>query len=346
MHCSFTTANRSHRRSRQLLGLGLVAILAAAGCDAAAPAAPQAKPIEVIVTTPTSDTVTDYQDFTGRLDANRTIELRARVTGYVMEASFKEGDEVEEGQTLFRIDPQTYEADLHVAEANVKQAIAEQRLQERNLERAGQLYRSGTGGISREEYDQIQAAVEKSKAIVGSMEAARDRARLYVGYTQVTASHAGRVSRRFIDPGNLVKADDTVLTTIVADDPMWAYFDVDERTFLTLRGAASPGHGAWFANLQYPIMMRLATEDTFTRSGTVNFIDNRVTGNTGTIRMRGVFDNSDDTGSERVRRSLTRPSGTLSHGERALYESISNAGSSARRRVKKRPSAHLDRSAS
>jgi RND family efflux transporter MFP subunit len=137
------------------------------------------------------------------------------------------------------------------------------------------------------------------------MEAARDRAKLYLEFTHVVApplyddeGHplSGRISRRMVDPGNLVNADQTILTTIVSEDKMYAYFDVDERTYLELVAAnsspsSSSGGKTWFSTLEFPVLMRLANQDEFTDMGKVNFLDNRLNANTGTVRMRGVFKN-------------------------------------------------------
>jgi RND family efflux transporter MFP subunit len=276
-------------RRRLAAAAALLAAALAAGCGARA-AAKADKTVEVVVTTPITDSVLDYQDFTGRLDAFRTVEVRARVAGYVDEAPFKEGDSVRKGDVLFRIDPRTYRADLNQAEANLKLAVAEQQLQELTSRRARRLFALRTMG--KEEFDQIMASREKAAATVGAMEAARDRAVVYLDYTKVTAPLNGRVSRRNVDPGNLVKADDTLLTTLVADDPVYAYFDVDERTYLDLVGERpSATSSARLSRLQFPVLMRVANEEEFTRSGTVDFLDNRLNGNTGTIRMRGVFAN-------------------------------------------------------
>jgi RND family efflux transporter MFP subunit len=265
----------------------LLAVLLA-GCTRS-PGRPS-KTIEVVVTTPISDEVLDYQDFTGRLDALFTVDLRARVAGYVDAAPFKEGDTVKKGDVLFRIDPRTYKADLAQAEANVKLAIADRILQELNSARARQLL--GTRAMGREEYDQIVGAREKAKANVLATEAARDRAAVYLSYTDVTAPMSGRISRRYVDPGNLIKADETMLTTIVADGKVYAYFDVDERTYLDLVGEGpSPSSAVRLTDLKFPVLMRLANEEEYVHRGHVDFLDNRLNGNTGTIRMRGVFEN-------------------------------------------------------
>jgi RND family efflux transporter MFP subunit len=272
----------------------LLAVALAGGCAPAAKSKGSDKTVEVVVTTPITDDVTDYQDFTGRMDAIKTVDVRPRVSGYVMEAPFKEGDVVTAGQLLFQIDPRTYQADLEVAKANLKQAEADRRLQTKNADRVRQLI--GNGSVSKEEYDQAVANRDKAIATVGSMEAALDRAKLYLGFTRVTAPLDGRISRRQVDPGNLVNADQTILTTIVTEDPMYAYFDVDERTYLDLVAAtslasASTGGNTWFSAMEFPVLMRLANQDEFAEMGQVNFLDNRLNANTGTVRMRGVFQN-------------------------------------------------------
>jgi RND family efflux transporter MFP subunit len=208
----------------------------------------------------------------------------------VLSAPFKEGDLVHEGDLLFQIDPQSYRADLNLAEANLKLANADSNLQLRNSQRSGVLIRNRA--IGQEEYDTSVATWEKSKATVEAMMAARDRAKLYLDWTRVTAPLSGRISRRFVDPGNLVVADNTILTTIVSDEQLYAYFDVDERTYLNLVGPAAQGQRSLLSSLEFPVLMSLANEDQFTRTGVVNFIDNRVNANAGTMRMRAVFENS------------------------------------------------------
>jgi multidrug efflux system membrane fusion protein len=258
------------------------------GCDKAQPAKGTKNP-RVIVTRPITDTVMDYQDFTGRLEAVKTVEIRARVSGYVTSVEFKEGDIVKEGSLLFQIDVRPYQADLNQAEANLKVALADRDLQKRNAERAKTLLPANA--ISKEDHDTVLAASEKSVAMVGAMEAARDRAKLYLDYTRVIAPVTGRISRRYVDPGNLITADNTALTTLVTENPMYASFDVDERTYLDLLAHVAPGRSSWYEGLKLPVMMRLANEKEFEKVGIVDFIDNRVIATTGTVRMRGVFQN-------------------------------------------------------
>jgi RND family efflux transporter MFP subunit len=266
--------------------------LLAAGCGQAPSESGDKRP-QVDVTTPVMGTVTDYEDFTGRLDALKTTDIRARVQGYVLKAPFKEGDEVHEGDVLFEIDPRTYEADRNQADANLRLAKADSNLQQKIAKRATTLARSQA--MSQEDYDTAMATADKSQATVKANEAALNRCKLYVDFTKVTAPWSGRISRRLVDPGNLVLADNTILTTLVTEDPLYAYFDVNERTYLEMVDSAGShqtgSSSSPISLLGFPVLMRLANEGEFTRPGKIDFVDNRVNATTGTIRMRGVFPN-------------------------------------------------------
>ncbi len=293
----FPFARHGAARGRWGLLAGIPAAMAAmfvcAGCDSEATHAHGTKKPKVVVTTPITDRVIEYQDFTGRLDALKTVDIRARVSGYIMEAPFKEGDHVEKGQLLFQIDMRPYRVDLNKAEADLKLSIAEREYQVQNAERQHRMFASKA--VSTDEIQKAVAERDKAAAAVGAYEAAHDKAKLYLEYTHVVAPVTGRISRRLVDPGNLINADNTVLTTIVTEDPMYAYFDVDERTYLSLLGQIAPGLKSWSEGLSLPVMMTLATEKDFKRIGAVDFVDNRITGTTGTVKMRGVFDNTDGT---------------------------------------------------
>jgi multidrug efflux system membrane fusion protein len=304
MSVSFPPRNDGCMKRRIASGIVVVvASLLVTGCHPPPPPK-QAKIPEVEVTTPASDDVIDYQDFTGRIDALKTVDIRPRVSGYITEAPFAEGEMINEGDLLFQIDPRTYQADLDQAEANIRQAEADFVLQTKRAERGIRLVNSGTGAVSPEDLDQLIAARDKAKASIGAMKATRDRAKLYLDFTHVVAPALrddegkplrGRISRRQVDPGNLVNADQTILTTVVSVDRMYAYFDVDERTYLELAAATSKSASSWFSALRFPVLMRLANEDEFTHKGYVNFLDNRLNANTGTVRMRGLFDNPKET---------------------------------------------------
>ncbi len=257
----------------------LLALVTGAGCNQSAGDKKDAKAIvQLVVAKPIAHhTVQDYQDFTGRLDAYRTVDLKARVSGYLINVPFKEGDVIHKDDLLFQVDPKPYQADLNQADADLKVAIADLSLQEKNADRARQLIL--TRGISKEDYDTALAAQVKAEATVGSKRASRDKAQLYLDYCTMRAPLSGRISKRFVDPFNLVNADMTMLAEIVTIDPVYAYFDVDERTYLDLQKRATPR-----------VLMRLATENTFVHKGIVDFIDNKVNSNAGTLRMRGIFD--------------------------------------------------------
>jgi RND family efflux transporter MFP subunit len=272
-----------------LLLCSLMVLLLSAGAHL--PDAPDAPPPQVLVSPSVVREVTDYQLFTGRTQAVATVDLRARVTGYLDKALFKEGGEVKAGEVLFQIDPRPYQADLSLAEANLKQAEAERNLQEKAVARAEKLL--GAAGITREEYDQSLAALEKARAAVAAQQAARERARLYLSWTRVSAPMSGRISRRFVDPGNLVNADTTLLGTIVSQDPMYVHFDLDERTALRLMRLARDGKAKPLQEGKTPAYLGLADEEGFPRQGIMNFVDNQVNPDTGTLRCRAVFPNAD-----------------------------------------------------
>jgi RND family efflux transporter MFP subunit len=273
----------------------VLALAVCSGCEQEQAGKKNKNP-RVVVTKPATTTVMDYRDFTGRLEAVKTVDVRARVSGYVTKAPGKEkgvvqeGEIVQAGELLFQIDIRPYEEDYNLAVANLKVAMAEHNLQIRNAARAKELLPANA--ISKEDYETVLANMDKAEANVGALKAARDRAKLYMDYTHVTAPVTGRVSRRHVDPGNLINADMTVLTTIVTEDPMYAYFDVDERTFLDLLAIIAPGKASWSEGLKLPVLMRLANENEYEKIGKVDFVDNRVVATSGTVRMRGVFDNA------------------------------------------------------
>jgi RND family efflux transporter MFP subunit len=282
---------RHVRRWLRFAGLATVVGLLAStvsGCFKPAAVHPP-KPPEVIVTQPITDKVTDFQDYTGRLMAVKTVNVRPRASGYIVSAPFKEGDRVKEGQVIFKVDKQSYQADFNQAEASLHLAEADEKLQEQLTSRSQRLVPGG--GASPEELDQNVAALAKSRANVAAMRAARDKAKLNLSYCDVVSPVTGRISQRLVDPGNLVNADQTVLTTVVTEDPIYAVFDVDERTYLNLVEAANTS--SWLFGLQFPALMGLANEadNHFSHKGTINFIDNQINSNAGTIRLRASFPN-------------------------------------------------------
>jgi RND family efflux transporter MFP subunit len=275
-------------RLRYLLVLGLPVL---AGCARTQAQPPMPDP-EVTVCKPESKKeVLDYEDFPGRLEAVNSIDLRARVTGYLDKINFKEGDEVKKGDILFEIDPRSYEADLARAEGNVVQTGGHLRRLEADYDRTAALFPKGT--ISREEYDKTVGDRAEAKGANDVALADREMARLNLSWTKVRSPIDGRVSRRYLDPGNLVKATDTVLTTIVSLDPIYAYFDLDERTALRWKRLIKSGKIAWSLDAHWPVELGLADEEGFSLHGTIDFADNRVDMDTGTWRLRALVKNAD-----------------------------------------------------
>jgi len=235
--------------------------------------------------------VVDYEDFPGRTEAVNAVEIRARVGGYLEKVHFKEGAEIKKGELLFEIDDRPYVADLARAEGNLLQSEGHLRRLESDYKRAMDLYPKGAMG--REDYDKIIGDRTEASGALAVAKASKDTAMLNLSFTKVRAPLSGRISRRFIDPGNMVKADETALTTIVSLDPIYAYFDLDERTTLRLQRVMRDKKIQWSPDAGLPVQLGLADEEGFSKRGTVNFADNRVDADTGTWRLRGLFDNPD-----------------------------------------------------
>ncbi|HEX3726992.1 MAG TPA: efflux RND transporter periplasmic adaptor subunit [Pirellulales bacterium] len=290
MHFVSTRRFNSITSAMLLAGFMLVA-----GCDRLQPqpppAAPPPKPPEVIYGLPTTAEVVDYEDFTGRTVAIPTIDIRARVTGYLEKINFKEkeGEDVPKDYVLFEIDARLYKAEVLRAEANLHQAQAHLDRLKLDHVRASKLIDSKS--ISREQFDLVNGDKSEAEASVEMARANLALARLNLSYTQVKAPIAGRVSRTQLDPGNLVRADETILTTIVSINPIFAYFEVDERTMLRIRRYTEEGRIKSHGDHGVPVQMGLADEEGFPHSGTINFFDNRLDTATGTLQVRGLFQN-------------------------------------------------------
>jgi RND family efflux transporter MFP subunit len=279
----------SRTRTVSLVSLALGTVLA--GC---APPEQDMTPPPPVVTvgTPEEREVTDYSYFTGRIGAVDTIQVRARVAGYLDRVRFKEGDLVKEKDILFEIDPRVYQTTFDQAEANVAQAQARVDRLQRDHDRARLLVNQGAMG--REDYEKYRGDLQEARAALNSARAALASARLNLDFTHVEAKVSGRLSRRMVDPGNLVKADDTVLTTIVTQDPMYAWFDVDDLTFRQIGPLVrAVREGKSKPDTLPSVMLGLAGEKGHPHQGAIDFVDNAVDATTGTMRMRGVFRNPD-----------------------------------------------------
>lgn len=255
------------------------------------------KPPEVSVSQAVERTVTDYEEFTGRMDAAETVEIRARVSGYLNEVSFSDGQEVKAGAVLFQIDPRTFEADVKNTEGQKAQWLAKRDRAKADVTRYEGLVPSGAA--SAQDLDQARAELGEAIAAIQSADAAIERAKLNLEFSRITAPIDGQVGEALITKGNLIQsgAGDQVLTTIVSLDPIYVYFDVDERTLLRFRERHPPDAGRGnalpsVAELKIPVQLGLATDEGFPRGGVIDFADNRVNPATGTVRVRGAFDNA------------------------------------------------------
>jgi multidrug efflux system membrane fusion protein len=275
---------------RVALVAGLFAL--AAGCrkePGTGPAA-AAKSAAVPVAKPVQREVVDYVEYTGRTDAVQSVGIRARVTGYLVEIPFQEGKEIKKGDRLFEIDPRPYKAQLDQAKGQVRVAEAQASLAKAYFNRAKALV--GTNAVSPQEYDTAKAALEEADAQVEAAKATYEASKLNLDFTRGVSPIDGEVGRYFYTPGNLINQDQTLLTTVVSVDPMYAYFDVDERTVLRRRIAINTG------KLSVPkdgrgqkIRMALEGETGYPHEGSVDFANNVVNPSTATLAVRGVFAN-------------------------------------------------------
>jgi RND family efflux transporter MFP subunit len=292
-----------HQKFRLWLGLVGLSLAAIVGCGrtmmpgAAAQGQDKGRTDpEVLVGRPTVETITDYEDFPGHTDAMMSVEIRARVSGYLVEAlkdggPNKEGTEVKKGELLFEIDPRSYEADKSKAEAALAQTEAHFERLSKDLKRAQELL--PTRAIAQGDYDQIAGDHKEAGAAVKTAQATLRLAELNLQWTKVYAPCDGRLTRQLIDPGNMVQADVTPLTTIVTLDPIYAYFDIDERTLLDLRRMVIAQRGTLrtVREAKIKILLGLADEKGYPHEGLIDFADNRLDMMTGTLRLRGVFPN-------------------------------------------------------
>jgi membrane fusion protein, multidrug efflux system len=267
------------------------------GCGKRAqPATPPAPIVTVIQ--PVARDVVEWDEYIGRLESPETVEVRARVSGYLDKVHFKEGKEVRKGDLLFTIDPRPYQAEFDHANAEFERAVSQTDLAKNDFERAKRLI--ATKAISEEDYDTKSKTYTAAQAGVRSAKAALDSAKLNLQFTQIHAPIDGRISRAVVTEGNLVSSGisgsgATLLTTIVSLDPLYCYADADERAVLKYIQLSKEGKRESARYKEIPVEMELANETGFPHKGYVDFLDNRVDPATGTMRARGVFSNADHT---------------------------------------------------
>lgn len=271
-------------------GLFVVAGLVSAGCTSPPP--PPPPPMQVTVSLPLRQTITTYAEYTGMTEAVESVEIRARVEGYLESIHFTPGTQVRQGDLLFVIDPKPFEAKLAQAEAELARQeaalkSAEATLQRRELALSERAVSEIAVIQSRADRDVVLAAIEAAKAAIKT-------AQLDLSYTSIRAPISGRISRNLVDVGNLVGATErTLLATIVREDPIYVYFNVSERDYLYYKKHHGETQSPTNPSPATPIYLGLSDENGYPHEGRVDYVGNRIDASSGTIQVRGVFTNPD-----------------------------------------------------
>ena len=301
----------------------LLPLVSLAGCNRAQSQdlAAKPKPPEVFFIIPQTHQVTDHEDFTGNTKAIQTVRITARVSGYLDKENFTEGAIVNKGDVLCEVDPRPYQASydsavgkVHLAEAVLKEAKADNN-------RAKGLGDT-PGAISQQDRDKFEATEQQAKATLETVTADVATSGLLLSWTKVIAPFTGRISQRSVDPGNLVVADNTMLTTLVTEDPIYAEFAVDEHTLLRVRRLNEKNKVKSMQDTRPEVQLGLTDETDFPHKGKIDFEDNQVQAQTGTLMLRGVFPNADRLLSPglfvRIRLPIGEPHDSLIVPEEAL----------------------------
>jgi multidrug efflux system membrane fusion protein len=309
-----------------IVSLGCFLLTAGGGCKNNSTDVAPAEPPAIPVSRPVSREVTDYVDFTGQTDAVQSVNIIPRVTGYLTNMPFKEGAEVrgddrlrggartvgllaaplgqgpllaaaslfpgqcEEGDLLFVVDPRPYQAQYQQAGGQANLYEAQLKLAVANYARAKEIAKT-PGAISKQDVDAYKAQQEQAEAALEAARSSVEVFRLNLHFGRVTSPIDGQVSRYYLTLGNLVNQDQTLLTTVVSLDPMYAYFDMDEPTLLRVRRAINEGKIELPQDGLLPVLMGLQGEDGFPHRGNINFVNNQLNPTTGSISVRGIFPN-------------------------------------------------------
>lgn len=272
--------------------LALAFMLSLQACSSSEPP-PKPKPPAVTVAKPEVREVTRYVHFTGYTDALYTVQLVARVEGFLEEIHYEVGSLVKKGDLLFTIDPKPFEARLAKAQANLNAAMSEAKLADATFKRNDKAFQKKA--VSEIAFLQAQSALATALANQAGAKAAVDDAALELSYTKIISPVDGKVSRNLVDAGNLVGAggSKTLLATVVTFDPIYVYFNVDEATFMTYKKNHPPQKGVDEETIAVPVELSLEGQQDFPYKGMTDYIDPTVDRNTGTIQVRALFDNLD-----------------------------------------------------
>ncbi len=286
--------NRKHiLRSASLAALALLAVTTLANSKSALAQMGPGGPPPVTVAKPVVKNIIEMDEFIGRFEASASVDVRARVNGYLDSVNFKDGALVKEGELLFVIDRRPYQAVLNQAQANLNVVQTRLDLARIEFERYERLARSGTAAEAT--LDSRRQALLSAQAEIVGTRAAVETARLNLSFTEIRAQISGRISRKLVSEGNLVRENETLLTTIVAQDPIYFYFDIDERSFLAYQRLAREGAATSNGNAgrALQVAIGLTDEKGFPHKGLLTFADNRLDPATGTMRLRATLENKD-----------------------------------------------------
>ncbi len=279
----------------QCLTLSAVAsslvMIITAGCNRVEKKPEPPPPMSVMFVTPTTEEVTEFEEFTGRTAATEVVELRSRVSGYLNSVHFEDGVQVKKGDVLFKIDDRPFVAEEQRASAAAAQIEARIKRLASQLGRAEELM--AKKALSENEFETAQFDLDEARAALQEAQAAYSMAQLNLEFTTITAPLDGRIGRRMVDVGNIVTTDQTALATIIPLEQVYVYFDIDERTVLRLRRLENIGAIVSAMKEAVQVNIALADSEEFAVNGKVDFLDNQIDPATGTLRARATVDNSD-----------------------------------------------------
>jgi RND family efflux transporter MFP subunit len=270
----------------------LIAVISVGWAGCSKPGAEQTAPPPppVTVAKPLIKEIVEWDEYTGRTDAVQSVNITSRVSGYLYNITFKAGDVVDQNDLLFVIDRRPYQAAYDQANGQLRQAEAQQKLNNLNLTRADELRAKNV--IAKQDYDNAVAQKNVSDAQVIAAQAAVELAQLNLNFTEIKAPVTGRIGREQVTVGNLVQADSTLLTTLVSVNPIYAYFNVDERSVLKYQELVKEGKLPDARSASVPVYLQLENEKDFPHQGTIDFINNQFDPSTGTLQVRGIFPNA------------------------------------------------------
>ena len=263
--------------------------LALISCNKQAPP-PESQPPPVTIAKPVQKEIIEWDYYTGRTAAVENVNITPRVSGYIDNVSFRAGDRVNKGDLLFVIDPRPYQAALDQAKAQLSEAQANQQLQDANFARQDKLRLNGV--IAKEDYDTSLSNKNQAAARVLAGAASVESAQLNLTFTRVISPIRGLIARELVTVGNLVQTDTTLLTNIVSVDPIYAYFNVDERSVLRYQQQVRLGKLPNARHEAVSVYLQLANENGFPHQGSIDFINNQFNTSTGTLEVRGLFSNA------------------------------------------------------